>query len=130
MKRQTATDPILIVEADDDLREATLTLLPMNDYRAIAVHNGVTALRMLRAGLRPCLILLDLIVPGDGWKFRMEQVADPEMAQLPVIGGATIKATQDHIDPALRVDDILMKPFDLDALFALFDRHCVAAQPG
>jgi len=128
MKRRTATHPILVIEGDEDIRTSMLALLELNGYIAIGVQNGEKALTLLRAGLRPCVILLDLIVPGDGWMFRKEQMADPELSQIPVIGGATIKAIQDHIDPALRVKDVMMKPFDLDRLFALLDRHCAAVR--
>jgi CheY-like chemotaxis protein len=122
--RHPATHPVLLVENDDDGREVMLELLALNGYAAVAVRSGEAAMKLLRAGFRPCVIVLELMVPGDGWSFRIEQLADPALAPIPVIGGATIRATQDHVDPALRVQHVMMKPFDLDALFTILDAYC------
>ena len=40
---------------------------------------------MLRDGLRPCLIVLDMAMPEmDGFEFRRQRMADPTLAELPV----------------------------------------------
>jgi CheY-like chemotaxis protein len=49
-------------------------------------ENGQAGLEMLRGGSRPCLILLDLQMPFlDGFGFRRQQLADPEIAEIPAV---------------------------------------------
>ncbi len=55
-------------------------------YETATAVNGDDALHQLRAGLRPCLIVLDLAMPVmDGFAFRRAQQADPELSGIPVI---------------------------------------------
>src|SRR5947209_5486369 len=69
--------------ADDDaaaLREGA------GGYNTVAAADGDEALRKLREGLEPCLILLDLMMPWkDGFQFRREQLRDPKLSEIPVI---------------------------------------------
>jgi CheY-like chemotaxis protein len=116
--------PILLIDLHSDSREVLAMLLRAFGYLVVVAEHGDEALRMLQMGLRPCLIMLDLVVPGDGWSFRIEQLKDPELARIPVIGGATIAKTQDHVDRALHVEAIMLKPFDLDELQRALARHC------
>ena len=63
-----------------------MLLVHSMDVHAVGAENGRVALSRLRAGLRPCLILLDLIMPEmDGLQFREAQLADPELASIPVL---------------------------------------------
>src|SRR5690348_5406718 len=62
--------PILVVEDDDDVRDAMVQVLEAEGYDAIPASDGEDALGRLEAGLAPCLILLDLMMPRmDGWQF-------------------------------------------------------------
>ena len=83
--------------------------------------NGLQALEALRSGLRPDLILLDLMMPVmDGWQFRKEQKQDAEIAGIPLV---VITATGKRpvlIDAA----ELVMKPLDLTQLFAAIERYC------
>jgi CheY-like chemotaxis protein len=48
--------------------------------------DGRDALEQLRGGLRPCVILLDLMMSGmDGWDFRHEQMKDDDLKDIPVV---------------------------------------------
>src|SRR5438045_1130159 len=78
--------PVLIVDDDAAAREALGALLEASGYR-VAMATGVDdALEGLRAGLAPCIILLDLLLPGkDGFAFRDAQLADPELTAIPVV---------------------------------------------
>src|SRR5258705_8215224 len=88
---------VLLIEDHDDLRDAFVALSYALDLKPIAVSNGRRALELLREGLRPCLILLDLAMPDmDGLAFRREQMKDPALADLPVAvvsgAGVTVEA--------------------------------------
>ncbi|MGH7857685.1 MAG: response regulator [Candidatus Binatia bacterium] len=116
--------PVLVVDAHEDSRYSLMELLRVSGYVVLGASSGAAALDMLRGGLRPCVILLDLMVPGNGWSFRFEQVSDPELAPIPVIGGSTMQKTQEDVDPAFRVEHCLLKPFDIEALLELVARYC------
>jgi CheY-like chemotaxis protein len=77
---------ILVVEDDALTRGAIKMLLEWEDYRVDCAADGEEALGLLRDGEKPALILLDACMPGcDGWCFREEQRADPDLAHIPVV---------------------------------------------
>lgn len=76
---------VLIVDDDARIRALMARLLETSGYSAVEAANGKEALGLMRRR-RPCVILLDLQMPiMDGWEFRRQQLADPELADVPVI---------------------------------------------
>ena len=60
-------------------------MLQEEGFAAKTASDGREALDLLLGGLRPCAILLDLMMPGmNGWDFRAEQMRVPELAEIPV----------------------------------------------
>src|SRR3954470_23175677 len=79
-------DTVLVVDDDQDIREALCDLLADAGYRAASVANGKEALIYLKSGELPCVILLDLMMPVmDGWEFRRQQQGDPRLSKIPVV---------------------------------------------
>jgi CheY-like chemotaxis protein len=77
---------VLVVEDDAVTRGAIRMLLEWEDYRVACAADGAEALELLRRGEKPTLILLDARLPAcDGWCFREEQRADPDLADIPVV---------------------------------------------
>jgi CheY-like chemotaxis protein len=115
---------VLVVEDEADLRALIVGLLEGDGYAAIGASNGEEALQLLREGAEPpSLILLDLMMPRmDGWAFRAAQRADPALASIPVVV-VTGYGSQLEARP-LGAVATLPKPFDLDALLQIVDRHC------
>lgn len=115
---------VLIVEDDDETREAMQVLLQTQGFRVEAGTNGADALAQLRAGLRPCVILLDLMMPVmDGFEFRVLQRADAQLADIPVI------AYSGHYDVAANAARLgtvayFQKPIDFKELLNLVEIHC------
>jgi CheY-like chemotaxis protein len=78
--------PVLLIDDNEDVRVAMKTLLELEGYFVVEAAEGDEALMQLREGLDPCVILLDMLMPGkDGLQFRTEQLADPAFATLPTI---------------------------------------------
>ena len=68
------------------MRRALTELLASEGYKVTAAADGGEALETLRAGLRPAVILLDLMMPNcDGWDFRRAQLEDPTPGPVPVV---------------------------------------------
>jgi CheY-like chemotaxis protein len=78
--------PILIVEDDADTRATQQRLLELAGYAVICAANGQEALELLRGGLRPAAILLDMGMPiMNGRRFRLRQRRDPSLAAIPLV---------------------------------------------
>ena len=118
----TSHCPVLIVEDDADLREMMAQLLTIEGFDAAAVSNGREALDYLHGASKPNLILLDLMMPVmDGWEFRRQQQADPDMARVPVI---VLSALDPARTAAVDAKAFLKKPLDFDRLLQLVREHC------
>ena len=82
------SDPTTILIVDDDvaLAEGLAELLEHEGYGVATARDGLAALDQLRRGLRPRVILLDLMMPRmNGWDFRREQIKDDDLKDIPVI---------------------------------------------
>src|SRR3989442_6319714 len=95
MARADGSAPVLIIEDDPDTRAALGELLSGEGYEVATAADGQEGLRRLGAPPRPCLVLLDLMLPNmDGFEFRVRQLEDPELADIPVIvlsGGGDVE---------------------------------------
>ncbi len=115
--------PILIVDDDPEFCNALGEVLEWSGHKVVTAHDGDDALRHLREGLVPALILLDLEMPrADGVSFRREQLADPALASIPVILHSC-RPDLTQIAAQLRVAGHLRKTGDLGALLALVSAH-------
>src|SRR5919106_6013766 len=77
---------VLIVDDDVDIRDALCDVLKDEGYSVEAVADGLQALEHLRSHSRPCLIILDWMMPRcDGPQFRNQQKEDPTIANIPVV---------------------------------------------
>ena len=57
----------------------------------------------------------------DGWEFRRQQQADPELAPVPVI---VLSALDPSRAAAVDAAAVLKKPLDFDRLLELVRQHC------
>jgi DNA-binding response OmpR family regulator len=115
--------PILIVEDDDDSRVIIASLLSWAGYPIVAARNGEEGLRKARRE-HPCLILLDLAMPiMDGPAFRSKQLADPDIADIPVL---CISGIPEAAETSRKLDAIacIQKPIRSEELIATVEAHC------
>lgn len=113
--------PVLIVEDDPDQRDAVTLALEGEGYTVVRASTGLEALELLLGGTRPCMILLDLMMPEmDGVQFRDEQLKSDELARIPVVVlSAFGQATRAKY---LQVAEYLRKPVELDRLLSVVER--------
>jgi CheY-like chemotaxis protein len=108
---------LLVVDDDPDVRELMSQLLELEGHRARGAADGQEALALLRRGPRPDAILLDLRMTGmNGWEFRAAQLADPELAAIPVYVLTADRTQGLEGIRALRATGFFHKPLDIDAL--------------
>ena len=116
---------ILVVDDEPSLVEAISSVLEDEGYAVTTAPDGLAALRALHDGLRPCLAILDLMMPiMSGWELRAAMLADPTLADIPV---AIVSAYARGEIGILQASAIVQKPFELKELIELADRYCGAA---
>jgi CheY-like chemotaxis protein len=120
------SEGVMVVDDDVDIRESIEVILSRYGYRVTTVGDGAEAAERLRAGERPALILLDLMMPGmNGEQFRAWQRGEQSIADIPVV----------VLSGAGRVDDygrrlgveVLPKPIELSQLVEVVKRFCARA---
>jgi CheY-like chemotaxis protein len=116
---------VLVVEDDVDTREMLCRFLELEGFDVQSAPNGQAALDRLHAGMRACVIVLDLMMPVmDGWQFRREQVRDAALAHIPVI--VVSAAGRDRIEQ-VDASAVLAKPVNLDELLERLNELCHAS---
>lgn len=109
---------ILIVEDDLEIRTALADLLMFEGFKVYAAADGQQALDLLRRGIRPNLIILDLMMPvKSGAEFREEQLKDSTIADIPVIVLSADSNIQ-TVSERLEIRHFLKKPVNLKDLLA------------
>jgi CheY-like chemotaxis protein len=107
---------ILIVEDDDDIREALTQILQLEGYEVREAANGREALDISAQHPTPSLILLDLMMPVmDGWQFRTEQMKDPVLSKVPVVVISADVSVHEKV-ASFGAASVLPKPISLDRL--------------
>ena len=85
---------------------------------------GQQALDQLNAGLVPCLIVLDLMMPVmSGWEFRQRQLAEPRWSLIPTIVMTGV-ADPERQAVNLQAITFLSKPIDFDHLYETLEKYC------
>ncbi|SFK70800.1 ATP-binding protein [Caulobacter sp. UNC279MFTsu5.1] len=110
---------ILLVEDNADLR-AYVSRVLAREFDVVVEVDGQAALERLQAGLRPALILSDVMMPRlDGVALVRAIRANSELAGIPVIL-LSAQAGEDATCDGLRAgaDDYLVKPFTAQSLLA------------
>jgi CheY-like chemotaxis protein len=118
---------VLLVDDDVDLLGALSLALTMHGVAVHAANSGLEALDLVVAGLRPCLILLDIRMPHlDGWAVWEQMRRLPGMAETPVI---LVSGEPPDYARAARVGvrAYLRKPVTQELLLEAVTRHCAAA---
>lgn len=114
---------ILVVEDDLLIAEVVREFLEDAGHRVIHAVNGRDAMRALRSLERPCLVLLDLMMPVmDGWQFMEVVQKDVTLAPIPI--AVTSAVADDRARERARV--VLRKPYDLDVLLRIVDEFCLS----
>jgi len=121
------TSKILLVDDEPGMLRYIKTLLEVDDYKVQTATTGEEALALVNKGLRPDLVLMDLLMPGIDGLQTLEQLRQLQPGVKVVIlscVGDTKKVVQ-----AMRLgaQDYITKPFQKAELEADLFR---AVRPG
>ena len=107
---------LMVVDDDDDVRESFASVLRDEGYEVIEARHGQAALDLLRAGVRPALILVDQTMPVlNGQAFRRAQLADAEIAHLPIVLMTAVGAVE-ALALEMKPAGVIKKPVGLEPL--------------
>ena len=99
--------PVLVVDDDEDQRDALANILQIRGYTSVQVPCGADALAHLRSA-KACVIILDERLPDmTGAELREQLKRDPELARIPVIifSGADSERHDDVVAYVRKGDD-------------------------
>lgn len=106
----------LVVDDDDDIREATRDVMERHGYDVVAVSSGAEALSFLIRDT-PTLVLLDLQMEDmNGWEVLGALRNNPRFEDVEVI---VVTGCDGAVAPGVRV---LRKPFKIESLFSLIGK--------
>ena len=117
LNQESADRPVVLIVDDDPSVLLLIDVLAERlGFRAKAVSSGLQALEQLREGVRPAVILLDIMMERiDGVTFLTHLREMPEVAATPIVAMST-RAVLDRYAPQLNVDGVLIKPITVEAL--------------
>jgi CheY-like chemotaxis protein len=124
MERESHRHAVLLVDDDADTREAMSFYLRSHGYEVDEASGGHAALRQLRTGCTPCVVIIDALMPGmNGWELLTMLRADPKLATIPTV---MVSGRPEEAGLAVRlgVRAFITKPADLDTIAAVVDEHC------
>jgi len=115
---------VMVVDDVDATRRGLSELLRLRGYDVREASTGAEGLAVLKQHRNMSVVVLDLAMPvTDGYWFREQQLADPELAHIPVVV-FTGSANRERL-AKLRVGEVLIKPFSVDRLFDAVARYCM-----
>ena len=109
---------VLVVDDEEGVRETLCDLVQLVGCRAIAAANGAEALILLRTE-RPCLIILDLLMPVMSGEEMLAAMQDqPDLASLPVLISTSVPSRAPKGLP------VVPKPIDVKVMWEWIRRTC------
>ncbi|HKQ18304.1 MAG TPA: response regulator [Candidatus Eisenbacteria bacterium] len=107
---------VLVVDDEELVRTVTQELLGCLGYDSAAATSGEEAVELVRGGLRPDLVLLDVVMPGMGGieAFRRLRELVPGIPVLISSGFTDSTAAAELMDEGL--NGIITKPYRMENL--------------
>ncbi len=117
MATDSSINTILLVEDNEVVREGMAHVLRREGHAVALAANGREALAALRAGLRPALVLLDMLLPGlDGWRFLEQWRADPALPPAPFVVVTGLAVASQEWAASLGACGLIRKPVETEDL--------------
>lgn len=113
---------ILIIDDDRAILQTMKDVLELYGYNVFTAVDGKDGINtMLSMKTPPCLILLDLMMPGmNGWGFLDFQRTNPSFAEVPVVICSAYEASARSVSN----QQVLIKPVQLDSLVGTVKSLC------
>jgi len=116
------TANILLVDDEPGMLRYISTLLEVDDYKVQTASTGEEAVQKVQKGLRPDLILLDLVMPGINGLETLEQIRQIHPAAKVVMLSCVTDTRKVVQAIRLGAHDYITKPFQKAELDAVIDQ--------
>ncbi|MFH0808811.1 MAG: response regulator [archaeon] len=103
---------IMIVDDDADIVDSVKTVLAREGYKILTAVNGDDALKKIKSGKKPDLILMDIMMPGTPATIIVPKFAPIKVAYLSVL--RTSGSERNDYMRFSNVVDFIQKPFDVE----------------
>jgi len=114
---------VVVIEDEPDLLEVTSFVLESEGFTVRAARNGREGLELLRSGVRPGLVLLDMMMPVMGGREFLTEIAKyPELHAIPIV-----VLSADGMTRLPGATAVLRKPIDLRQLVEVAEQHAAAS---
>jgi len=111
---------VLVVDDDRAIREMLRVALEVEGYAVSVLDDGQRVAETLLGMAEPCVVLMDLMMPGvSGWEVCRQLAADVRLTRHPVAVMTAGLMKGDTCPPPAR--KLLCKPFGLDQIYALVE---------
>ncbi len=125
MTNDTKFKPTILIVDDDQIIIKILTRLLSDTYNINATYSGDEALKLINSGLKPNLILLDIMMPGiDGFEVCGKLKSNVKTSDIPII---FITGLDDKMNEAkglkLGAVDYIYKPINPEIVHARVRVH-------
>jgi len=113
-KEKTTSKTVMIVDDEEDIRDTIKSILESEDYEVITAKDGDDALKKLKKGKNPDLVLLDIMMPGTSAKEVVKRIKNSK-----VIFVSVVKISESEKKDLFKQDNVIgyiQKPFDTDDL--------------
>lgn len=115
----------MVVEDDPDIRACMQEILEDEGYSVSTAADGAEALALLAKGRRPCVMLVDLLMPVmDGVELIERLRLDQDLGKIPVVAISAAAAVEPPEGTPL-----LRKPVGYDAILEVVEARCGAGHP-
>jgi DNA-binding response OmpR family regulator len=108
----------MAVDDDADILKLVSTTLSISGFAVITAVSGQECLALLEKGVKPALILLDIMMPGiDGFEVCRKIRAQEKYRSMKIVMLTARTQNRDAVDSyKFGADGFISKPFDPDKL--------------
>lgn len=112
---------VLVIDDEPSIRDLLRVILEMDGFSVETACNGKEALEKLAKIRRPCMILLDMMMPVmNGWQFYSAKQADARFRDIPTVIVTAYSRHEIEMPPL----ETLGKPIDFPVLRELSVKYC------
>lgn len=116
---------ILVIDDDQDILDAVQSILALEGFAVDTSLSGNEVLNHLET-TQPDVILMDIMIAGvDGREICKQLKGHPEFEHIPVILFSASDLTFSDV-VTCGANDFMPKPFDLDRLISIIQKHAAA----
>jgi CheY-like chemotaxis protein len=105
---------IMIVDDEIDIRTPVEEVLEREGYKVMTAVSADDCLKKVRAGEKPDLILMDIVMPGTPVRKIIPKLGKIKIAYLSVV--QTSEAEKKDLMKNKNIVDMIQKPFELSEL--------------